>query len=146
MGELGWAHCTTRKLITALCNPAVHLAPCALRIRQATSSTVFEAQFNIMLASKRSLFPSPCLLPAVSYHNVGEQPKIAVSSSSCSSSHPQFPILCPNIDDQFARNGLRALLQTVVPQHIICSWSGLGNLMVCLWPRRCRLYWNSYIH
>jgi hypothetical protein len=54
----------------------------------------------------------------LSHHNGGENPKIAASSSSCSSSHPQFPTLRPNIDDQFARNAQRAVLQTVVPQHI----------------------------
>jgi hypothetical protein len=29
-----------------------------------------------------------------------------------------FPILRPNIDDQFARSTIRAVLQTVAPQHI----------------------------
>jgi len=30
----------------------------------------------------------------------------------------QLPTLRPNTDDQFARNALRAVPQTVVPQHI----------------------------
>jgi hypothetical protein len=54
----------------------------------------------------------------LSRHNGGEQLKIAASSSSCCSSHPQFPIIRADIDDQFAHNALRAVLQTVVPQHI----------------------------
>jgi hypothetical protein len=53
-----------------------------------------------------------------SHHNGGAQPKIAASSSSYISSHPQFPILRPNTGDQFARNAQRAVLQTVVPQHM----------------------------
>jgi len=53
-----------------------------------------------------------------SHHNGGEKPKIAASSSSCTSSHPQFPTVRPNTDAQFARNALRTVLQTVVPQHL----------------------------
>jgi hypothetical protein len=92
--------------------------------------TLFEVCINIMLASTRRLFPSRFVCVYVmsampgtcrehlSRHNVGEQHKIASSSSSCSSSHPQFTILRPNIDDQFARNAQLSVLQTVVPQHI----------------------------
>jgi len=128
MGEHGRVHCTTRTLITALLLyvtqrfiwPPARAEYARLRFLRSTLILFWHQRvgyFHLFFPYPMSAMRGICH-ERLSRHNDGEQLKIAGSSSSCSCSHPQFPILRPNLDDQFAHNALRSVLQTVVPQHI----------------------------